>query len=213
LTDGTERRGIAERRAIARNRYGACAGCNDAKKAEPATIRAILVDPAARTVKGVRLRTEPGDARYGYGVQIAEGAAEKLIGSDTIDSLDLPGGQVVLVDQTRQSETAETWTFADDGEPIVGPGIIVSHDPDADEYADATMSLEDARKAVQWGDDEGARTELLSKIIDRLDEMDAAELKRVQTMLDQGEFDQGAGARAGGETETAAAPAQPPPHR
>jgi hypothetical protein len=125
-----------------------------AKRTEPATIRAIAIDPAARTIKEVKLATEPGDLWRGFGTQIVRGEIARIVGGDTIDGLDLEGNEIVMVDALRQSEAEETWTFGDDDEPIIGPGIIVSYDPKGDAYSNTTFSLDQVRKLVRWGDAE-----------------------------------------------------------
>jgi hypothetical protein len=122
------------------------------------TIKAIVIDPAKRSVKEVRLAIEPGDPENGFGTQIANDAVEKIVGSDAIEALDLRPGEVVLVDALRQSETVETWRFGGDDETISGPGVIVAYDPAADAYTSTEMTLGEVRQAVVFddADQEGA---------------------------------------------------------
>ena len=158
-----------------------------ARKAGPNTIKAIVIDPQAKTVREVGLATEPGNERNGYGRQLDEPAVEKLVGVEDLETIDLGDGQVVIADELRQGQGESMEWRIGDGEPIAGVGVIVAYDPDADEYGDVSMSLDEARAAVKWGasdEDEGDADELRAAIAERLNEMDAAQMKKLQTLMD-----------------------------
>jgi hypothetical protein len=160
-----------------------------AKKAGPNTIRALVVDPQAKTVREIRLKTSPGDEANGYGAQLDEPAVEKLVGVEDLESIDVGDGQVVIADELRQGQgESMEWTLGEAAEPIAGVGVIVSYDADSDAYADAMMTLDEARAAVTWGDDgEDNAGELRAAIAERLDAMDAAQLQKLQASLDEAE--------------------------
>lgn len=175
-------------------------------KREANTIKAIVIDPAARIVKEVKLATEPGNTRNGFGTQVKQDALVDIIGTADIDWIDLGNGAALGVDALRQGQgEGMEWTLGNDGEPIAGKGVIVSYDPKADEYADVRLSLDEAREAVKWaGDAEDADPdELRAEISERLNGLDGAQIKKLRALLDGGALD-----AAEGEAEVRAAPTQ-----
>jgi hypothetical protein len=125
-----------------------------AKRAEPNTVRAIVVDPKARTVEEIRLATKPGNPKNGYGTQLDQGAVANVIGSETFTDVDMiHAGEVVLVD--RDGDRGEHfWRYGDDDAPVGGVGVIVGYDAGDDAYRDTSLKLEEVREVIEWGAEE-----------------------------------------------------------
>jgi hypothetical protein len=120
-------------------------------------------------------------------------AAEDIIGADDLEVLDMQSGDVVVVDALRQGEMVDTWALGDDA-PVAGVGIVLGYDAEGDAYADASISLAEAKKAVRWGaSDEEDADELRAGIGDRLEKLDGQQLERLLAVIEEGALDKAEG--------------------
>lgn len=159
-----------------------------AKLTEPNTVRVIVVDPKARTVKEARLATEPGNPQNGFGPQLNRDAVRDLTGSSDFDQFDMAHAGEAVIAATGEDRDRQFWRY-DDEAPISGVGIIVAYDAEADAYADTRLDLAKVREAIKWGaDDESAENR--AAIVAQLEDLDGQQLRRLKALIDDGALDE-----------------------
>lgn len=115
----------------------------------PEMIRAIVVDPADRTMREVWLPTAPGDPARGFGMtQLAPEVLVAILGTKLIEQV--PVGDDVLIVAAR-TESLHGWCYGL-GDHVRGPGVLVGYDATRDNYCDTRRSAEDIAQVITFAD-------------------------------------------------------------
>ena len=118
-----------------------------------ANIKAIVIDPTARTIVETELATWSNPDRF-YGTQVVLKDLYALIGCEIVDMFYLPGGtnQAVVDGKSLLSETPPEhfWQYGPNCEATAGIGVITGHDAMKDDWRSTTLSLEEVRNAVKF---------------------------------------------------------------
>jgi hypothetical protein len=119
-------------------------------------IRAIVIDPAARTIAEARLPTEPGNPKYHYGTRVDIEAWYATIGCKMVEMHYLPDdlNMAVIDAELLLAEPPPTrfWQWGENCKPVAGIGIIAGYDFKTDTWSSTTLSLEEARKRVRFAE-------------------------------------------------------------
>jgi hypothetical protein len=117
-------------------------------------IRAIVIDPEARTIIEVELSTEPGRHEYHYGTHVDVETWCAIIGCEMVEMHYLPDdlNMAVIDDKSLLAESApgRFWQWGENCQPVTGKGAIAGYEFKTDTWSSTTLSLEEARKMVRF---------------------------------------------------------------
>jgi hypothetical protein len=129
-------------------------------------IRAIVIDPEARTITEVELPAEPGNPKYHYGTRVDTKTWYETIGCEMVEMHYLPDDlNMAVIDGkllAAEPPPARFWQWGENCQPIAGIGVIAGHDFKTDTWSSTTLSLDEARKMVRFtkGNGRGMKTEM-----------------------------------------------------
>jgi hypothetical protein len=113
------------------------------------TIRALLVDPTARTVTAIELPLYEGGDCCGDQVDLRD--VKPLIGCDYVEMTALPNGDTGIVDESGllKDHHVDCFELGDYG-PIAGKCVVAGWDRNGDAWRDCRSTVEHIQGAITW---------------------------------------------------------------
>lgn len=115
-------------------------------------IKALVIDPDARTIEEVDLETH--DSQHGAGVLVPLAEFKRVLGCDRVEFTYLKPGVALVVPEGPVEETAPVgfWQYQSesDFEPIPGRSLVHGHDILRDHASDSPITLDEARKDITF---------------------------------------------------------------
>src|SRR5262249_8994769 len=114
-------------------------------------VKAIMIDPAARTVSGIEVPVALYPDEPDAGPQVNFKDLYSLIGCDSVELFYLPNGRdAALIDAEGLYRNKYFFQLGADCRPIPGKCIIIGHEIETDSWQDAIITLEDISGIIIW---------------------------------------------------------------
>jgi hypothetical protein len=114
-------------------------------------VRAIMIDPIARTVFAIEVPVAQLSDETEAGPQVDFRDLYPLIGCDGVELFYLPNGRdAALVDAEGLYRNKHFFQLGSNCKPVPGKCIIIGHEIETDSWRDATITVEDVSRIIIW---------------------------------------------------------------
>jgi hypothetical protein len=120
----------------------------------PEPIKAIVIDPQAKTIREMAIPTKEPEPNVGCGLQLEFDCVKEIICCRLLEFVFLPSGKdLLMLDEEGLLDgdpNKDFFQLEEKWPPMAGTAVIVGHDLKMDAYRDPIITVADIAGTLRW---------------------------------------------------------------